>query len=248
MADESTADFLNGISEKPELFKEEDSATKETVESDVEDDKPLPFYKDPKVQRYIEKQIEKRIEKLPTAEQSFRKEVAEEINLPASFVKLIGNDTDEKRQVLKDMAEYLGSIPKKAQEEFLAQQQEAVQQQIQEDNAAVAELDDAFESIEENYDVDLSSNAASAKALRASFIEYIRKIAPKNEDGEVSAFPDMESAFESFQEMQKRPSASRAKELASRGMTRSNETTTVSPRGNSWRDVDKYFERLSKNT
>ena len=84
--------------------------------------------------------------------------------------------------------------------------------------------------------------AADARAAR----RRVRKRAPKNEEGEVSAFPDLLSAFETYQEMSKKAPASRAKELASRGMTRSTDTSSAVPQGRSWRDVDKFFEQLKK--
>lgn len=243
----SVADFLNGISDKKEDIFQEEINTEEPVVQDTEEEKPLPFHKDPKVQRYVDKQIEKALKDRPSAEQQFRKEIIDEVNLPASFVKLVGNDTDEKKQVLKDLSDYFGSLKGEARKEFLEEMKEQERQSQEADNAAVAELDEAFENIEENYDVDLSSNSATARQLRASFIEYVRKIAPKNEDGEVSAFPDMPSAFEAFQETQRRPNANRAKELASRGMTRSTDASTELPKGRSWRDVDKFFDKLKNN-
>jgi len=246
MADEkksSTVDFLNNI-DSPEVFKEE--PTEEALE-EKEEEKPLPFHKDPKVQRYVDKQIEKALKDRPV-EKEFIREVVEDINLPASFIKLVGNDTDEKKQVLKDLSQYFGSLKgeakKEAVAEFMQDIQKQQQEQVAEDRAAQEELDSSFEEIEETYDVDLSSNSASAKKMRSEFIDYVRKIAPKNEDGEVSAFPDLVSAFEEYQERSKRPTNTRAKELASRGLTRSTDTSSATPTGRSWKDVDKFFSKL----
>ena len=116
----------------------------------------------------------------------------------------------------------------------------------QADTKAQEELETYFEEIEEEYNVDLSSNSAASKALRSQFIEYVRKIAPKDENGEVAAFPDLVASFEEFQEKNKRP-ASRAKELASRGMTRSGDASGQTVSGKSWRDVERYFDKLKAN-
>lgn len=243
MANE-TVNFLNEIStEAP--FKEEEVVEK--AEEIEEEDKPLPFHKDPKVQRYVEKQIEKAFKDKPSAEQQFKKEV-EEINLPASFIKLVGNDTEEKKQVLKDLSDYFGTLKGEARKEFLAELQEQQVAQQKEDAKAQEELDTYFEEIEETYNVDLSSNSATAKKTRSEFIDYVRKIAPKNNDGEVIGFPDLVSAFEEFQEKGKRTApASRAKELASRGMTRSTDASNELPKSRSWKDVDRYFSKLKSN-
>lgn len=240
---ESAVDFLNNIN--GDVFKEE-SVAEEIVE-EVEEEKPLPFHKDPKVQRFIDKQVESRLKDFkPSAEQQFRRET-DDINLPKSFVQLVGNDTDEKKQVLKDLSDYFGSLKGEARKEFLAEMQEQQQREAEADTKAQEELESGFEQIEETYNVDLSSNTASSKKMRAEFVEYVRKIAPKNEEGEVAAFPDLISAFETYQEMNRRAPASRAKELASRGLTRSTDASTATPAGRSWKDVDRFFDKLKAN-
>lgn len=250
----SVSEFLNNLTPTEEVFKEEDSASTEIVESKIEKEEKLPFHKDPKVQKFIEKEISKRLADVkPSVEQTFRKEVTDEINLPPALVKFVGNDTEEKRQVLNDLAVYLDSLTDKAQEKFLEKLEEQKQEQVQEDNAAVEELENGFEEIEDQFGVDLTSNSPSAQKLDADFRSYIRKIAPKDENGEVKAFPDLVSAFEEFQEKNTRTKpASRAKELATRGMTRSTDTSNAAPvlksgKGDPWRQVDQYFDKLKRN-
>lgn len=236
----STVDFLNEITKEP--FKE-DTTSREVVDEIEEDEKPIPFHKDPKVQRYVEKQIEKAIEKMPkpSVESQFKKEV-EEINLPASFIKLVGNDTDEKKEVLKDLSKYFGTLKGEARQEFLEEMKQQEQQQVAEDNAALTELSTGFETIEEEYGVDLNSDSKT----RAAFVEFLRKVSHKNEEGEVDQFADIPSTWETFQGMNKPAQASRAKELASRGMTRSGDANSSPKTGNSWKDVERHFETLKK--
>ena len=238
----STVDFLNNITDKPDIFEEKAIETSPEVDAeDVVDEKPLPFHQDPKVQRYVEKQIEKALKDRPSAEQTFRQEVKDELNLPPALVKLVGNDTPEKREALKELATYLDSLPAKAQEQFQAKMEQQAQEAAEQDNAALSELNAGFEAIEEEHGVDLSSDSRT----RAAFVEYLRRVSHKNEDGEVDQFADIPAAWEVFQERAK-PSASRAKELASRGMTRSGDATVATKTGNSWRDVEKYFETLKR--
>ncbi len=234
----TTVDFLNSITAEP--FKEEVVEKEEDVAGE---EKPLPFYKDPKIQRYIEKQVEKKFEAIkPSAETQFKKEVEEDIKLPSSFIKLVGNDTEEKKQVLKDLSSYFSTLKGEARQEFLEEMKQQEQAQIAEDNAALEELNSGFETIEEEYGVDLTSDSKT----RSAFVEFLRKASHKNADGEVDQFADIPSTWEIFQERQKPQTASRAKELASRGMTRSTDTGVVQKTGNSWKDVDRYFEKLKK--
>lgn len=243
---ESAVDFLNNI-DKTDVFKEEPTVAEEVVD-EVEEEKALPFHKDPKILRFIEKEVSKRAESFkPSAEQQFRREISEDINLPKSFIQLVGNDTDEKKQVLKDLSDYFGTLKGEARKEFLEEIEQQKQKEIEADTRAQEELESSLEKIEENYSVDLSSNSASAKKMRGEFIDYVRKIAPKNEEGEVIAFPDFMGAFEDFQERSKRVvPASRAKELASRGLTRSTDASTVVPSGRSWKDAERFFKTLKE--
>lgn len=245
----SAVDFLNNI-DTNEPFKETPVEEDEpvVVEEDKAEEKALPFHKDPKVQRYIQKEIEKKAKDFaPSAERQFKQDIASDIKLPASFVRLVGNDTDEKVQVLKDLSDYFGTLKGEARKEFLDEMKQQEQAQVEADTKAQEELENYFEEIEETYNVDLSSNSSTAKKTRADFIEYVRKIAPKNEEGEVAAFPDLVASFEEFQERNKRTApASRAKELASRGLTRSTDASTAVPSGRSWKDAERFFKTLKE--
>lgn len=239
----STADFLNNITNDKEIFEEKS----EPIEDVIEEEERLPFHKDPKIQRFVDKQIAKALEKIPkSAEQTFRQEVREETGLPPALVKLVGDDTPEKREALKEFADYMESLPKKAQEQFLERQNEQARQIAQEDDDALNELNAGFEEIEETFGVDLSSNTIRAQEVRSSFVEYLRKISHKNEEGEVDQFADIPAAWEDFQERSRPQQANRAKQLASRGLTRSTDTSSGIPQGKSWKDVDKFFENLKR--
>lgn len=248
MANEKDAvmDFLNGTSEPKELFSEEAPAEAAIEEEEIEE-KPLPFHKDPKVQRYVEKQIEKALKDVkPSAEREFKQDT-QDINLPNSFIKLIGNDTAEKVEVLKDMSKYFGNLKGEARQEFLEEVKQQEAQAKAKDEAALEELTTGFEAIEEEYGVDLESDPR----VKTAFLAFLKKIAPKDENGEVAAFPDLVSSYETFQEMNKRPTATRAKQLAARGVTRSTDASAIptGPKpsaGDPWRQFDRYLDSLNK--
>lgn len=231
-------DFLNEITEPRKIFKEDKA--EEVVEEEARDEKPLPFHKDPKVQRYVERQIEKALKDVKPAEREFRKEV-EDIKLPASFIKLVGNDTPEKLEVLRDLSTYFGNLKGEARQEFLEDIKKQEQQAKQEDEAAVRELENGFEQIAEDYGIDLDTD----RKTRAAFVEFLRKVSPKNEDGEVKQFADIPAAWETFQERNK-TQPSRAKELAARSMARSGEAASQgATRPASWAALER---QLSKKT
>ncbi len=245
-------DGLNKSEENPFDNKNEDPFKEPLVEKqeaadDETEEKPLPFHKDPKVQRYVEKQIAKAIALVkPTEVERFREDThGQDDEVTAVLERIIGNDTPEKAAAVKDFRKVLGSLEERGAQKALQHFAEQAQERAEEDRKAQQELDDSFEEIEETYNVDLTSNTASAKRMRSEFVDYIRKIAPKNEDGEVVAYPDLSAAFEEYQEKRK-PAPSRAKELAARGMSRSTDATAAPKTGgNSWKDVERIFSRLS---
>lgn len=235
------ANFLNEHSEEQkDIFKEEVVDSPDLVE-EQDEEKVLPFHKDPKVQKYINKQVEKALEGIkPSVESTFKKDI-EEIKLPSSFIDLVGNDTPEKIKVLKDLSAYFGTLKGEARQEFLQDLQAKEQQAKEADVKALDELTSGFEQIEEDYGVDLDAD----KKTRAAFVEFLRKASPKNSDGEVERFADIPATWELFQDANKAVSRpTRAKELAARGVARSTDAMTETTKGRSWKDVDKYFGKL----
>lgn len=248
---DSIADFLNEITETPDIFHEE--PTGEEAVEEIQEEKPVPFHKDPKLQRYVDKQVEKALKSRPQAEQRTEAPVASDVkDVVSAFTVLIGNDSPEKVQALQALEKTLNGADERASqkaiERFQQQIQEQEEQRTAQDTAALEELNTGFEEIEETLGVDLTSNTPQAQKLNAEFRQYLKKIAPKDENGEVKSFPDIPAAFEEFQERNKRIPATRAKELANRGLTRSNDTTVTAPSGHSWKDVDRFFDKLKANS
>lgn len=252
-------DFLNGVNGAPQdpfkpttedPFKKEGEVVEGEKKEEVVDEKPLPFHKDPKVQRYIEKEVEKLTKHIkPTEAERFVEETrggdneADEI-----LTRIIGNDTPEKVSAIKDFKKYLGGLEEKGAQKALAQLQEREQKEKEEEAEAQEQLVQGFEEVEEKFGVDITSSTPIARKTRGEFIDFIKRIAPKNEVGEVTEYPDIPEAFTLFQEMSKsKPqTSSRAKDLSSRSMTRSgsSEGATEAPRANNWREVDKIFSKL----
>ena len=233
--------------EDPFAQKEEETIVSE--EDKVQEEKPVPFHKDPKVQRYVEKQIQKALETVkPSEAQQFLREVGEEEDDVVDVLsRIIGNDTPEKIAAVKDFRKALAGVEERGAQKALAQLQKEAEQKREQEKNAEDELTAGFESIEEEFSVDISSNVPQARKHRAEFIEYIKKIAPKDEYGEIEKFPDFLGAYESFQDSKKNAPAtsSRAKELASRSLSRSSDSSsTSSPKPQTWKEVDAIFNKL----
>ncbi len=235
-------DPFNKITEEP---KEE---SKDEPLQEVVEEKPLAFNKDPKIQRFIEKEITKRLADFkPTETEKFVQETKGEDRTTDVLTRLIGNDTPEKLSMIKEFKSILEEGTVKAKQEAIAELESRQRQEVEADREAETELENAFDTIEETYDVDITSNSSLARKTRQEFVSFVEKIAPKDRNGEVIDYPDMNSAWETFSEIKKsNTQPSRAKELANRGMARSAETAQETQGRVNWNSVDDYIESLGK--
>ena len=133
-----------------------------------------------------------------------------------------------------------------AKAEAIAELESRQNADVQADQEAEDELENAFENIEENFDVDITSNNPIAKKTRQEFVSFVEKIAPKDRNGDIVDYPDMVQAFETFSEIKRSTQQpNRAKDLASRGMRNSAETTSGEIKGRStFAEAEKYIEGL----
>ncbi len=213
-----------------------------------EDNKPVPFHKDPKLQRFIQKEIAKGLsQNKPTATETFVRESATTTDEADELLtRIIGNDTPEKRQAVSDFKKYLSSLEDKGAQKAIAKLQEESQREKAEEAQAQEELVSGFENIEDQFGVDLSSTTAASRKLRSDFIDFIRRVSPKDGEGNVVSFPDLTETFTVFQDVSKKPqNNSRAKDLASRSMDRSSTTSAPVSTDNSWKAVDKILSKLN---
>lgn len=256
MAEEKSAiqQFLDEANPKETPFAEREVQVEPPEEDNVSGKKEveednLPFHKNPKVQRYIEKQVAKALEgvKLTREDKDEVKSAETPSELISALTAVIGNDTPEKQRVLKAFENEIKGIEGKAAEKAARDLQQRIQAQEEAESAEVEarreEIATAWEEIEDKFNVDLTSGSATAEKLDTEFRNFVRKISHKNADGEVDMFPDLVEAFAEFQDKNKRPT--RAKELASRSMTRSSDASQVPKlKDNSWRGVEKFFSNL----
>ena len=216
--------------------------SEETTQEVEKEEKPLPFNKDPKVQRFIEKELSKRLAGIEDRISQVSKQGGNQEDEDDFYVRLIGNDTPEKIAFIKEA---------KARDERNLQmlEERAYQRLIQErerEESAEKEVEnilaESIENIEDEYGVDLTSKDPVVKKTRVDFLKYVEKIAPKDENGEITSFPDMNSAFETFQELRKRTSNNgRAKDLASRGTSRSGDVTNTPTQRITFDNIDELI-------
>lgn len=215
----------------------------DTPEPQPEKEEKLPFHKDPKIQRYIQKELAKAMEGMaPQERREAVQKFEDEDDLVSAFRTIIGDDTPEKVSALKALDRTVNSLREEARSA-----KQILEDERRAEYEAEQELYAGFEAIEEEYDVDITSNSPQARKTKAEFIEFIEAIASKDSYGEITEYPDFEKSFAIFQSLKaKAPqSATRAKELASRSMARASDASTIPENQSySWKDVDKYFSKL----
>jgi hypothetical protein len=241
-------DLSNTSSE--ELKQSEDVFdTKEETVEEPEIEKPLPFNKDPKIQKYLEKREREMEERLKASIPTTREIQNEEDSFKDvidSFTTVIGNDTPEKVSALNALKKSLSSLDQRASQKAIEQLESIRNEEVEADREAEDELENAFDNIEETFDVDITSNNPIAKKTRQEFVSFVEKIAPKDRNGDIVDYPDMNSAWETFSDIKKSTAQpNRAKDLASRGMRNSAETTSGEIKGRTtFAEAERFIENL----
>ena len=145
----AVSDFLKDIDNSESPFKEEESNPFENQEIETkkevgqEEEKPLPFYKDPKVQKYIQKQIEKRMPKEEPREVT-RETEDEFASVVDSFTAIIGNDTPEKVNALNSLQRALGNLDQRAANKATDALEAISQREAEADREEEADLEQAL--------------------------------------------------------------------------------------------------------
>ncbi len=158
-----------------------------------------------------------RIEALTEA-QKFARETNVE-NIDENLKRLYGSD-EKGLLAAKITQDLLKKTEEQATERALEAFREEQSQQEQEVASFRAELDEYLEDIEDEFNVDLTSDNPAAIKMRQGFFSLLNKVSPKNKEGIVTDYADPLATWELFQSHQK-PENNRAKDLGSRSMVKS---------------------------
>ncbi len=224
--------------------KKQEGEVMEEGEAEQKVEKPLPFDKDPKIQRYIAKEIAKRI-----PEQEVREyQEPDTTDIDDVLGRIIGNDTPEKLSAIKDFKRVLLEREDRGAEKAVREWQQEQYAQVQAEQEAEETLLEGFEDIEGQYNIDITSSTPQARKLRGEFINFIRKVAPKDEYGEIADYPDLTQTFDAFSATrQSSNSASKAKQLASRSSERGSGEGTTKPTQRMSFENNDAFEKFKES-
>lgn len=137
-----------------------------------------------------------------------------------SVERIYGTDTPEASAATELLKSALRGVKDEAKAEAIAtirEEQERAQAEVKE---AEGDIDSMLEEIEDQYGVDLTTNAGAT--TRKSFLTLLERMSPKDSEGNIIAYADPEGVWEALQS-RKKPET-RAKDLASRAGTQSGQS------------------------
>ena len=129
--------------------------------------------------------------------------------------KIYGNATPEAIEATNLLKEALQGVKDSAKQEALAEVEARAGNESEAVKKEEQTIDDMLDEVEDEYDVDMSDSDT-----RKGFLTLLEKVSPKDQDGNIIEYADASTVYELY-ELGKQKSSNRAKELASRSMTRS---------------------------
>jgi len=220
--DKNKNEFLKELDIKPEtdvLNQPLTEETSETTETPEEDEFKAKNRRERRLlahnQRLREETIatNARLEALAEAKASLG---SVEDDFLKGIDQIYGNDTPEKvaaTELLKKAL--LGAKDAAKRESF----EESELRRTKESQAVAQEetrLEQILEDLEDEHNIDLTSD----NSTRKGFLTLLERVSPKDKEGNIIEYADPETVYELF-EKSKEKTTNRAKELASRSMTRS---------------------------
>jgi hypothetical protein len=119
----------------------------------------------------------------------------------------------------------LNETKKQARDEALSELQNAQEASSREVKEYGDLIEENLEGIEDDFNVDLSGSTEQSRQTRNSFLTFVAKLSPKDDNGNIESYADFDSAWELYQERLTKANT-RNKDLASRGTVRSSSANT----------------------
>lgn len=152
-----------------------------------------------------------------------------EESIDERLVRLYGAENVEAQRLTQAV---IDDAVSKAEERAIARMRKEADEAAQEQTQFEAYIDSELEAIEDEHNVDLTSDAPAARKARREFKELVQKLSPKDENGYVKDFADFQEVWDIYQNqkaVEKPDSASRAKEIAARTMQKSGGAAATPP-------------------
>lgn len=150
-----------------------------------------------------------------TESQTLRQGV-EESDYLKRIEKIYGNATPEAKEATELLKEALEGVKRSAREEALTEFDSRRAKESEAEKEAEKSLSDMSDRWEDEYGIDMTD-----EVTRKGIFALTEKLSRKDSDGNIKEYPDPDGVAEVFIANKDKATNGRAKELASRGMTRS---------------------------
>lgn len=227
--DKQVADIFD---EKKELKTADDSKIPDVKDADTENvPESMKNRRHRRLEMNLEVERDARIRaeerlKAMSEMEKFAKETGD-IIIP-DIAKMFDSSEVGKENALR-LSKVILETREKAKEEVLREIETRREREIEEQKKYEDIIDTQLENLEDEHNVDLTSDAPKARKARREFLELVQDLSPKDEQGNIVGYADFDKAFEMYQKTSKEvtddKSNVRREEIAGRSMQRSNANT-----------------------
>lgn len=236
----SVEEFFKGLptedKREQDIFdekKKEEPKTEEAPEKEVDPEEVPDSLKNRQHRRLEQKLQKERESNIALAERvkilSESDRFAEESKIDPRIAKMFDTSDVGKENALR-LHEVMQDMSARAKQEALEEIQNQQVKEREEQKSYEGFIDNELESIEDQYNIDLTSDAPKARKARREFLELVQSLSPKDEDGTITGYADFGSTFEVYQQTHtEKVDNSRQKELASKLMQKSGNSETPTP-------------------
>ena len=133
---------------------------------------------------------------------------------------IFGTDTPEKKAATDILKKALNGMSEAAVQKALEKLDERQTNESTEVREAEDEIESGLEDAEDETGLDLSEGGAD----RQGYLTLVERLSKKDREGNIIEYPDFVTAAQLYERTKERPTSSRARDLASRSMTRSGQS------------------------
>lgn len=207
-----------------DIFQTETTPVVETGSEEVpaKDDEPRKNRRHRRLEQQLAEEREARIRAEALAQGRAEGRPSTDAATDPRLVAMYGENTE----AIRLHAELLNDFAAKAKEQALNEFRSSVAEEQAQQKKFESYIDRELESIEDEFDVDITSDSPAARKMRHELKDLVEKLSPKDEDGNLTGYADFKETFEVYQSRREKANAGtdRAKEIAARTMQKPGNT------------------------
>lgn len=155
---------------------------------------------------------------------------AQDVEIDPRIAKMFDTSEVGKENALR-LHEVMQDMSARAKQEALQEIQNQQVKEREEQKSYESFIDDELEGLEDQFNVDLTSDAPQARKARREFLEMVQKLSPKDDEGTITGYADFGAVFEEYQSKHtEKVDNTRQKEIASRSMQKSGQSSGGEPK------------------